>query len=228
MRNSKVLVLEDDKTIREQITELLEEANYDVAYSEDGEAGLTLALNHQYDIILLDLMLPNIDGLSILNILRKHCETPVIVVTAKGAEQERIIGLSAGADDYVTKPFNPQELLLRIEAILRRVKPSTFTNPQSSIRLDDLEVDPSHQSVRVSTQNIEFTPIQFNLLYTLLKNKGEVLPKAFLYQTAMNRSYGQHDRSLDMHVSRIRKKLHNAKWNGERIQTVHGKGYCLV
>lgn len=228
MSDISILVVEDDIELNNQMTELLVSKGYQVEQSFCGEDGLVKALSLQHQLILLDVMLPKRDGFSVLKMLRKSCSTPVIMVTAKGAEQEKIEGFCQGADDYVSKPFNIVELLLRIEALLRR---SHFNQKEQQVRelvLDGLLVNQLDQSVKVDNTKLEFTPIQFKLLWELVLHRGEVLSKAFLYQRVLNKNLGEHDRSIDMHLSRVRRKLNDASWQGKRIQTSHGKGYCLV
>jgi len=149
-------------------------------------------------------------------------------VTAKGAEQERIQGFSQGADDYVSKPFSTAELLLRIEAILRRSHNKVAESSKQELTVDGLTINIKNQLVFVEDKALEFTPIQFKLLWELLLNRGEVLSKAYLYQKVLNKNIGAYDRSLDMHLSRVRRKLNEGNWHGERLETSHGKGYCLV
>ncbi|QLE86572.1 MULTISPECIES: response regulator transcription factor [Shewanella] len=228
MDATNILVIEDDVILNQHLVELLTENGFAVTSCFDGESGLLQATSANYQLILLDVMLPERDGFSLLNILRKSCLTPVIMVTAKGAEQERIQGFSQGADDYVAKPFSSVELLLRIEALLRRSQPANTALSQQTLHLDTLRADHQLQSVWVAEQQLDFTPIQFKLLWELMANQGEVLSKAYLYQRVLNRTIGAYDRSLDMHLSRVRRKLNDAHWRGDRLQTCHGKGYCLL
>jgi len=223
-----ILVIEDDHILNQQLAELLRSKNYAVEQCFDGEQGLLRAASRQHQLILLDVMLPARDGFSLLKILRKSCQTPVIMVTAKGAEQERIQGFSQGADDYVAKPFSPAELLLRIEALLRRSQQVPTEVSENEITLDALTINQQLQSVIVDERALEFTPIQFKLLWELVQHRGEVLSKAYLYQRVLNRNVAAYDRSLDMHLSRVRRKLNDANWQGKRLQTSHGKGYCLL
>jgi len=223
-----ILVIEDDKILNQQLTELLISKGYKVEQCFDGESGLVRASSQQHHLILLDVMLPKRDGFSLLNVLRKSCQTPVIIVTAKGAEQEKIQGFSQGADDYVAKPFSSAELLLRIEAILRRSHNQVVEKPSQEMSVDGLNINIKTQQVSVSQKVLEFTPIQFKLLWELLLHRGEVLSKAYLYQKVLNKNIGAYDRSLDMHLSRVRKKLNEGNWQGDRLQTSHGKGYCLI
>lgn len=222
----KILIIEDDPTLNEQLAQLLQRESYQVQQSYDGDDGLSQACSGQFNLILLDVMLPKRDGYALLSMLRKTSQTPVIMLTAKGAEEERIKGLSQGADDYVTKPFNTTELLLRIEALLRRSAGLAKPSPKE-LSLDGLFLNANEQSVTLFEQPIEFTPIQFNLLWELLFYQGELLNKAHLYQKVLKRNLGAYDRSLDMHLSRVRRKLNDGNWSGERLQTIHGKGYCL-
>lgn len=225
---TKILIIEDDPELNQQLSELLTSKGYTTAQCFDGEEGLLQAASNQFNLIVLDVMLPKRDGISLLTMLRKTSQTPVIMVTAKGAEQERIIGFTQGADDYVSKPFNPTELILRIEALLRRSQQVPSEVKQTELSLDNLSLNYSKQKVQVDGYIIDFTPIQFKLLWELLLHKGETLSKAYLYQQVLNRNIGAYDRSLDMHLSRLRKKLNEVNGPGERLQTSHGKGYCLV
>jgi two-component system response regulator PfeR len=228
MSDFKVLVIEDDKILNQQLTELLSLKGYQVEQCFDGETGLLRASSQQHHLILLDVMLPERDGFSLLKLLRMSCQTPVIMVTAKDAEQERIQGFSQGVDDYVAKPFSTTELLLRIEAILRRSHNNIAELSKQEITVDGLTMNITNQRVVVEDKPLEFTPIQFKLLWELLLHRGEVLSKAYLYQKVLNKNIGAYDRSLDMHLSRVRRKLNEGSWQGERLQTSHGKGYCLV
>ncbi len=228
MASASILVVEDDLALNHQISDLLQGQGYQVDQSFDGEHGLNAAITGLYDLILLDVMLPKRDGFSLLGMLRKTQATPVIMVTARGAEEERIRGFQQGTDDYLSKPFNTKELLLRIEALLRRSNPQAIQTEVNQIDLDGLRLNQPQQEALMNQQLIDLTPIQFALLWALLNHQGEVLNKPFLYQTVLKKSYGAHDRSLDMHLSRVRRKLDQAGWQGSRLQTVHGKGYCLA
>lgn len=228
MSDFNILVIEDDRILNDQLSVLLTAKGYQVEQCFDGEQGLLRASSVPYHLILLDVMLPERDGFSLLKVLRKTCQTPVIMVTAKDAEQERIEGFSQGADDYVSKPFNPTELLLRIEALLRRSHHHNIIDDEKELTVDDLTVNYEYKTVVVKGITLDFTPIQLKLLWELLLHRGEILSKAYLYQRVLNRSLSAYDRSLDMHLSRVRRKLNEANWAGERLQTSHGKGYFLA
>lgn len=225
---ASILVIEDDPSLNQQVAELLSDAGYLVSKSYDGEEGLSCAIKGRHNLVILDVMLPKRDGFSLLNLLRKSSAIPVIMLTAKGAEEERIRGFQQGADDYLAKPFNTTELLLRIEALLRRCNPESFGRPPQVVRLDSLVVDLANNQFHVDTVRLELTPIEYKLLQTLISSPGEILSKPFLYQTVLHRAYSAYDRSLDMHLSRVRRKLNNSGWDGARLQTVHGKGYLLA
>lgn len=224
----RILIVEDDRVLNDQLADLLRRSGYIADQCHGGDRGLELASRQDHQLILLDVMLPERDGFSLLEILRTTSQVPVIMVTASNAEEERIKGLCKGADDYLAKPFNTTELLLRIEALLRRSYPDRNPDPGEVVRLDGLEMDRSSQHARAHGRSLELTPIQFNLLRLLLLNRGEVLTKAYLSQSVLKRSLGEHDRGIDMHLSRVRRKLRDAGWQDERLQTVHGRGYCLT
>jgi len=224
----KVLIVEDDQSLNQQLSELLTARGFSVAQAFDGEIGLTQALNEKFDLILLDVLLPKLDGFSLLKRLRSHRTTPVIMVTACGAEEERIQGFSKGADDYLPKPFNVEELMFRIDALLRRtMKNQDNSHKSSKLAIDLFSLDRSNLNVLYDDEAITFTTIEFNLLWTLLENQGEVLSKPYLYQAVLERDFSAYDRSLDMHLSRVRRKLTDCGMFSDRLKTVHGKGYCL-
>ncbi|MCG8517535.1 MAG: response regulator transcription factor [Pseudomonadales bacterium] len=224
----RILVVEDDRSLNQQLSDLLQCQGYRVESCQDGEQGLALALAGGFDLVLLDVLLPGLDGFAVLDRLRQSHQTPVIMLTACGAEEERILGFSRGADDYLPKPFSFTELSLRIEALLRRVR-GQISAPTDPDRLDSdgLMLDRPTQVVEYRQQAVTVTPIQFRLLWVLLRNRGEALSKPFLYQSVLEREFSRYDRSLDMHLSRVRRKLVAAGMAAERLQTVHGKGYCL-
>lgn len=201
-------------------------AGYETESCFDGDSALLLAAKQQHQLMLLDVMLPVRDGFSVLSMLRKTSQMPVIMVTAKGAEEERITGFRQGADDYIAKPFNSTELLLRVEALLRRSHSEKLTR-NDRLEIDELALDKKLQQADVAGEPVELTATQFSVLWQLALHRGEVLSKAFLSQQVLNRALGAYDRGLDMHLSRIRRKLNQSGWQGDRLQTVYGEGYCL-
>ena len=228
MDATKILIIEDDITLNKQIAALLKDRGFDVHQCHDGNQGLVTALRERFDLILLDVLLPNLNGFSLLSQLRKRKQTPVIMVTACGAEQERIKGYSNGADDYMPKPFSFVEMMLRIEALLRRtlnVKSNEVT--RNSIVVDEITLDRRNLKANFAGKALDLTSTQFKLLWVLLENQNEVLSKPLLYQTVLERSFSRYDRSLDMHMSRVRKKLIEAGMSPTRLATQHGKGYLF-
>lgn len=226
MRKTRILIVEDDATLSEQITQLLQSRGFDTRHESDGNAGLQAVLEENFDLVLLDIRLPSLNGLSLLNQLRQIKQTPVMMITASGAEQERIEGYRKGADDYLPKPFNFTEMMLRIDALLRRSKTLNDSGTQKSeIIVDVLYLNRIQQVTKYHSRLLEFTPIQFKLLWMLVDYKGETLSKAFLYHSVLNKPFSRYDRSLDMHLSRVRKKLVETGMPPERLATVHGQGY---
>lgn len=220
---SKILIIEDDKTVNDLLTKNLVDLGYAVDSAFDGEAGLQIALQNDYQIILLDVMIPKLDGFRVLEVLRTKKSTPVLMLTAKGGEEDRICGFKTGADDYLSKPFNMAELELRIHAILRR----TQVLPKNEISSASIEFNKKTGLVKIRQQEVVFTPLEFDLLYTLVEEHGEVLSKAQLYQRVLLKEFSRYDRTLDMHISKIRKKITSAGMAVNTIKTVRGLGYCF-
>lgn len=227
MNDARILIVEDDHTLNNQLAALLTEKGFRIDQCHDGQQGLLRACAEKFDLILLDVLLPELDGFSVLNRLRKNQQTPVMMLTACGAEEERIEGFTRGADDYLPKPFNFKELLLRVEALLRRsMQVAPVNEPSWVINDEGLYLCRSSQQARFNDTDLEFTPIQFKLLWTLADHPDEVLSKPYLSQVVLERPFSRYDRSLDMHLSRVRKKLLEAGMSAEKLTTVHGKGYC--
>lgn len=229
-----LLVVEDDITLNEQLTDLLRAKQYKVTSVTCGSQALEHLQHSQYDLVLLDVDVPNIDGFSLLNFINANAKTPVIILTAHGAEEHRIRGFQSGADDYISKPCSFTEISLRIEAVLRRTQPTPQPSSLNILRYQELELNRLEQTVEINSAQvnapdkpIQFTPIQFKLLWVLMQNAGSVQTKPYLYQAVLERNFSQYDRSLDMHLSRVRKRLIAEGMATDRIQTVHGKGYIL-
>lgn len=227
MAHAHILIIEDDIVLNNQLADLLTDKGFNIDQCHDGEQGLLTALKKKFDLILLDVLLPSLDGFSVLKKLRKVNHTPVMMITACGAEQERIEGYSNGADDYLPKPFNLKELMLRIDVLLRRSKKHYDEPTLTKNAVDGLVIDRINQQVLFTETLITLTPIEFRLLCALVDSQNQVLSKPLLYKTVLDRSYSQYDRTLDMHISRIRKKLINAGMPAEHLATVHGKGYIF-
>ena len=224
--SATLLIVEDDPSLGEMLEENLIAAGYSVVLLKDGENGLLGALQADYDLILLDIMLPSLDGLQLLSRLRRHKKTPVLLLTAKGAEEDRLSGFRNGADDYLTKPFSTPELLLRIEAILRRTRQEQVQSA-GLLSYQGLRLDLERQRASWEQQAIPLTGTEFEILAALLQDPGEVLSKPYLYQVALKKDYSRYDRTLDMHISHIRRKLDEGGLGKNAIKTVFGKGYCV-
>lgn len=220
---STILIIEDDQAVNELLIKNLVNLGYSVESAFDGETGLNLALNNDYEIILLDVMIPKLDGFQVLQALRVKKSTPVLMLTAKGGEQDRIFGFKTGADDYLSKPFNMAELELRIQAILRR----TQGLPKAEVSSTSIQFYKKEGLVHIKDKDIPFTPLEFDLLFTLVQEQGEVLSKAQLYQRVLLKEFSRYDRTLDMHISKIRKKITSAGMAVNTIKTVRGLGYCF-
>ncbi len=230
---TKILLGDDDEELTQLLQEYLHNHGMDCDAVHDGAAvleRLQLTTDESggksaYDLLVLDIMMPKMDGLSVLRQLPSISHIPVIMLTAKGEEIDRIIGLELGADDYITKPCNPRELLARINAVIKRSSQAASTEhtvlPESRLQLDQ------HQRLcRVDDVELQVTGTEFDLLVALLKQKGEVVSKAWLSEHVLQRELQPFDRSLDVHVSRLRKKLQ--PFHDEPIKAVRGKGYQLV
>lgn len=227
--SNSILIIEDDLVLNHQLKQLLEKQRFIVSQCLNGEQGLLAAVSEHYDLILLDISLPERDGYSVLNTLRQTHQTPVIILTAHGAEEERILGFKNGADDYLPKPFNFTELVLRIEAILRRANTTNHQQLNGSvIQHEGLTLDRQKQQVFFHEHAVQLTPIQFKLLWTLMQHANHLLSKPQLYRLVMERDFSRYDRSLDMHMSRVRRKLIDVGMPVDRLQTVHGSGYILL
>lgn len=223
---TQILIVEDDPLVNQQMSELLSAAGFSVETCFDGASALVAVSKGVHQLVVLDLNLPKLDGMSLLGIVRKTSQIPVIIVSGRGTEQERILGLRQGADDYLCKPFNTTELLLRIQSLLRRCQGKVDCN-NKTLLLDRLLLNRANLEASVDGNMLEFTPTQFKILWELAVNHGQVLSKAYLSVQVLNRALGAYDRGLDMHLSRVRRKLQQAGWGSDRLQTVHGKGYCL-
>ncbi|ACL70910.1 response regulator transcription factor [Halothermothrix orenii] len=221
----KILVIDDEENIRELIKFNLETAGYRVELAADGEEGWD-RLNDSIDLIILDLMLPRIDGLSFCRQVRSNNrfkDIPIIMLTAKGEEVDKIIGLEMGADDYITKPFSPRELVARIKAVLRRVQKNEEKSDNELIKKADFELDVSSHEARKGGEVLNLTPKEFDLLRHLLVNSGKVLTRDILLEKVWGYEYAGDTRTVDVHIRRLRRKI-----GDNYIVTVRGVGYKFV
>jgi len=217
-----ILIADDDRELCELLREYLGQEGFKVRLAHDGEQALSESRRPGLDAMVLDIMMPRMTGIDVLRSLRRESELPVIMLTARGDDLDRIIGLELGADDYLAKPANPRELLARIRAILRR---SSTHSSVSTLEIDDLVLNQAGRELRRDGQLLELTSTEFSILQLLLQRSGEVVEKKDLYLAALGREPVAYDRSIDMHVSNLRRKLGPARDGAERIETIRGIGY---
>lgn len=224
-----LLLIEDDRDVSNAVARVLTKKGFQVQQVFDGQEGLLLALSQRFHLILLDKLLPGLDGFELLKRLRQQCHTPVIMLTACGTEQDRIDGLVCGADDYLPKPFNMTELHLRIQSLLRRSTRQDGLESKHSIEHEgfSLALDGKLLTVIYGKSSQELTPVEFDLLQTFIEHRKAVLSKHDLYQMVLNKPFSRYDRSLDMHVSNLRSKLTSLLGGHRLIKTVRGQGYQL-
>ena len=224
---NRILVIDDDIDLCELLTDYLTTEGFAVELVHDGEAGAELALAGDFDLVILDVMLPGINGFEVLRRLRTGSATPVLMLTAHGDDVDRIVGLEMGADDYLPKPFNPRELVARIRAVQRRTESAsaTVTAPSETVTVGDVTLDLGARTVRVGGVPIELTSVEFSLLEVLIRLAGQIVSREELSQQALGRELSAYDRSIDVHVSSLRRKLGAVSEENERIKTVRGIGY---
>lgn len=223
----RVLVIDDDVGLCELVGEYLEPEGYTVEAIHNGERGIDRALSDEHDLVVLDVMLPGTNGFDVLRRIRARSRIPVLMLTARGDDVDRIVGLEIGADDYLPKPFNPRELVARIRAVLRRAQPMepATAATRETLRVGDIEMDSNTRNVRRSGEVIELTGVEYDLLEILLRNAGQIVKREELVKEVLGRELSPFDRSIDMHVSNLRKKLGHLSNGLERIKTIRGVGY---
>ncbi len=227
----KVLMVDDDRKLCKLVKNYLESMGYFVDTVHDGDSGLTRAMNEAFDVMILDVMMPGKDGFEVLKELRKESDLPVLMLTARGDELDRIVGLEIGADDYLPKTFSTRELLARLRAVTRR---SFITNRerQSSdcskpLTIGSIEIFQESRTVKLNRDVISLTPVEYNLLVCLTKSAGRVLSRDQLLDRVFDRDYEVFDRSIDVHISALRKKIGDDPRNPDYIQTVRSAGYMI-
>jgi DNA-binding response OmpR family regulator len=221
----RVLIVDDDVALCELLAESLNTEGFAIEAVHNGPRGLERALSQEHALVILDLMLPGMGGLDVLRRIRARSQVPVLILTARGEDVERIFGLEIGADDYLPKPFNPRELVARMRAILRRtVRATTATEP---LIVGDIRLDPAAREVRLRDALLALTSVEFTLLEMLLQHAGRVVTREQLTETVLGHKLGPFDRVIDVHVSNVRKKL-GSSHGGERIKSVRGSGYLFV
>jgi DNA-binding response OmpR family regulator len=222
----RVLLVDDDEVLAGMLCEYLNQDGFAADYVTDGVAGVAVALAGHHEIVVLDVMMPRLNGIEALRRIRHASRVPVLMLTAKGSDVDRILGLELGADDYVPKPCTPRELAARLRAILRRAQPDATATAELSVGA--LSLSPSRRSATWQGQRLDLTSTEFNLLATLARHAGQVVSKADLSEHGLGRPIARFDRSIDVHMSSIRQKLGRGADGRSAIQTVRGIGYQLI
>ena len=222
---ARILIIEDEKPMAEAISYTLEKEGYEASIATDGESGLRHCQSGDYELVILDLMLPGLDGLEILKRVRQEGDIPILILTAKDSEVDKVVGLELGADDYVTKPFIMRELLARVKTILRRSTVAAVEKEPSFLEGGDVRIDIDRHQVTVRGEVAELPLIEYKLLMLFLKNKGKVLSREYLIRAGWEGEFYGQTKTLDVHISRLREKMEEEPSNPKLIVTVRGVGY---
>lgn len=230
---SRILLVDDDLELCQLMSDFLSLEGFTIDVVHNGEDALSQTQKHQYDVIVLDVMMPKLNGFDTLRQLRADNQTPVLMMTARGDEVDRIVGFEMGADDYLPKPCSPRELVARLRAIIRRVEmeretENTPTSNGDSLHHVDLELKPGSHKARRNGELLDLTQTEFRLLQMLMEQPGEMVSKDAMMKTVLNRTLGPFDRTIDMHISNLRKKLGPMDNGDQRIITIRGVGYLLA
>lgn len=223
---SHILLVDDDQELTELLTEYLVSQDFQVDIAHNGRIALEKLELSTYDLMVLDIMMPELDGLSLLKQLSFNTTLPIIMLTAKGDEMDRIIGLELGADDYLSKPCNPRELVARINAVIKRYQQPYQTNNNDALPDSLFQIDMQQRLCSVNGKPVTLTATELDLLYQLIKHKGTIIDKYQLSELVLQRQLQPFDRSIDVHISRLRKKL--SPYYPEAIKSIRGKGYQLT
>jgi two-component system, OmpR family, alkaline phosphatase synthesis response regulator PhoP len=224
MTGRKVLVVDDEARLVEVLKAYLERDGYAVVTAADGRDALLKARRERPDLILLDLMLPEVDGIEVCRTVRKESDVPIIMLTARAEETDKLIGLELGADDYITKPFSPREVIARVRAVLRRTQ-SARESGDEVLSIGDLVIDRGRHDIRRNDVVVDLTPTEFALLWTLVSNRGRVLSRLQLMEKALGESYEGYERTIDAHIKNLRRKVETDPAHPRYVQTVFGVGY---
>lgn len=222
MKNSTILIVDDDRDIKDLLTIMLRNQDIDSITANDGIEALEKLNNNKIDLIILDIMMPKMDGMMTCMKIRENLDIPIIILSAKIDDSDKILGLTLGADDYVSKPFNPMLLIARVKAQLRRYNNFNIIASSSSITIKDLKINLDRHEVFVNDKEIKLTPHEFDILLLLCKNKNNVLSIEQIYENVWNEAYIEFDRTVTVHIRRLRGKL-----QGDYIKTVWGVGYKI-
>ena len=225
-----LLIVDDDRELGQMLTEYLSGEGFNVSVLRDGAEALEHLINepHPADLVILDVMLPSLSGFEVLRRLRRSLSVPVIMLTAHGADVDRIIGLELGADDYLAKPFNPRELVARVRAVLRRFSPRDTDTPAHPVSIGPLRLDPAIFEVTLSGEAVRLTGTELRLLEVLMRSAGQVQSRESLTERVLGRRLTPYDRSIDTHVSNLRRKLGLGENGLPEIRSIRGAGYVLI
>ncbi|MEO8434322.1 MAG: response regulator transcription factor [Pyrinomonadaceae bacterium] len=224
----QILIIDDDVALCELVAEYLEPLGFAIEAVHQGNAGVERALSGGHSLVVLDVMLPGLNGFEVLRQIRAQSQIPVLMLTARGDDIDRIVGLEIGADDYLPKPFNPRELAARISAILRRAQPDKHQGESRTILVGDVEIDSGARVVRRGGQVVDLTSVEYDLLERLMRSAGRIVTREELSKDVLGRNASPYDRSIDMHISNLRKKLAPGVGSVECIKTVRGVGYIYA
>jgi two-component system, OmpR family, response regulator CpxR len=225
---TRLLIVDDDTELTRLLAELLGDEGFDVEAHPGGVDATARATAGGYALVILDVMLPDVSGFEILRQIRRTSDVPVILLTARGADVDRIVGLEIGADDYVPKPFNPRELVARIRAVLRRVEARAGEPERQTLGVDDVSLDPAARTVRRDGEPVEVTTVEFDILRALLESAGQTVAREAIAEKVLGRRFDPFDRSVDMHISKLRRKLGERPGGDERIKTIRSVGYIYT
>ena len=228
----KILIIDDDRELCDLIADFLGRDGFILDSAHDGKKGLEKALQEEYDLIILDIMLPEMNGFEVLRNIRAKSDIPVLMLTARGEDIDKIVGLEMGSDDYLSKPFNTRELSARIKAVLRRasnpgLRAKRMFTPEN-IQVGEVDLDPGARRVLCSGKEVDLTAIEFRLLEVLLKEAGNIVPRENLSERVLERRLNPYDRSIDVHISRLRKKLRKNPGKAGGIEAIRGVGYIYT
>ena len=224
MSNYRILVIDDDPKLASLLVEYLGGRGLLVASASNGEQGIQKRKTGSFDLIVLDVMMPGMDGFAVLKEIRKESQIPIIMLTARTEDFDRIVGLELGADDYLNKPFNPRELLARIHAILRRSQPQ---HEEEVLHAAGFRMEITKRRVEVDGEELDLTSTEFDILRVLLSNAGRVIPRERLMELARGQEFASFDRSIDVHISNLRKKIKDPSKRSTKIKTIRGVGYII-
>jgi DNA-binding response OmpR family regulator len=222
----RILAVDDDHNNLKMLTFLLSEEGYEVITTDNGEEALELVRDESPDLVILDVMMPKVGGLEVCRRIRQTMDVPIIILSAKGETSDRVLGLELGADDYLSKPFEPSELLARVRAVLRRSEISVYDDPEALVSTEGFSLDPVGQRMVLDDgETLELTPIEFRLLHCLMRNAGRTLTHDFLFNHGWGYEYEGYSNQIAVYIRRLRSKIEDDPANPEHIITVRGQGY---